>query len=96
MEARRFIADVKAAARELTPDAMDTLKQVMKDPKAPPAARVGAATAVLDRGWGRAMQPVEAQVSFLDKMGDSEKTELLAALDLLKAEEDEDKSGLPN
>jgi Family of unknown function (DUF5681) len=50
IEAKRIVADVKVAARELTPDAMDTLKQIMKDPKAPAAARVSAATAVLDRG----------------------------------------------
>jgi hypothetical protein len=34
----------------------------MDDPKAPPAARIGAATAVLDRGWGRPTQSIEGQV----------------------------------
>jgi hypothetical protein len=52
---------VRVAARELTPDAMDTLKQVMKDPKVPAAARVSAATAVLDRGHGRPAQKVDIQ-----------------------------------
>ncbi len=33
----------------------------MNDCKAPPSARVGAATAILDRGWGRPMQAVEAK-----------------------------------
>lgn len=56
------MADVKAAAREMTPDALSTLQTVMNDPKAPPAARVGAATAVLDRGWGRPTQSIEGQV----------------------------------
>jgi hypothetical protein len=62
VEACKTIADVKAAAREMTPKALATLEQVMDDPKAPPAARVGAATAVLDRGWGRPTQSIEGQV----------------------------------
>ncbi len=62
VEAHKIIADVKAAARELTPQALETLQAVMNDPKAPPAARVGAATAVLDRGWGRPTQSLEGQV----------------------------------
>jgi hypothetical protein len=34
----------------------------MDDPKAPPSARVGAATTVLDRGWGRSTQSIEGNV----------------------------------
>jgi hypothetical protein len=62
IEAHKIIADVKAAAREMTPKALATLEQVMDDPKAPPAARVGAATAVLDRAWGRPTQSIEGHV----------------------------------
>jgi hypothetical protein len=62
VEARKIIADVKAAAREMTPEALSTLQTVMNDPNAPPAARVGAATAILDRGWGRPTQSIEGQV----------------------------------
>ncbi len=62
IEAHKIIADVKAAAREMTPEALSTLQTVMNDPKAPPAARVGAATAVLDRAWGRPTQSIEGQV----------------------------------
>jgi Family of unknown function (DUF5681) len=35
IEARRVVADVKAAARELTPVAMDTLEKAMTDQKTP-------------------------------------------------------------
>ena len=52
IEVKKIVADVKAAAREHTRDALDTLMTVMSDAKAPPAARVAAAIAVLDRGWG--------------------------------------------
>jgi hypothetical protein len=63
IEAKRIVADVKATAREMTPEALSTLRTVMNDPKAPPSARVGAATAVLDRGWGRPTQSIEGQVT---------------------------------
>jgi hypothetical protein len=59
VEARQVINDVKDAAKALTGKAIATLERVMDDPKAPPAARVTAATAVLDRGWGRPTQPIE-------------------------------------
>src|SRR5271163_4099948 len=62
IEAKKIVADVKVAAREHTRDALDTLKAVMSDAKAPPAARVSAATAMLDRGWGRAKETVDANV----------------------------------
>jgi hypothetical protein len=89
IEARRVVADVKAAARELTPEAMDTLKGAMADPKAPWSAKITAAIAVLDRGWGKPEQTVSANVSVFDEMTDSERKTLLAALAALKAEEED-------
>ena len=86
IEARGVVADVKAAARELTLDAMDTLKQVMKDPKAPPAARVGAATAILDRGWGKPQQQIDANVNVIDGMAIEEQEALIAMLRAIQAE----------
>jgi hypothetical protein len=59
--ARKIISDVKAAARELTPQALGTLQEIMEDKKAPPAARVTAATEILSRGWGRPAQRLEAE-----------------------------------
>ena len=83
---KKAIADVKAAAKECTEDAIKTLKSVMKDESKPAAARVGAAIAILDRGWGKPMQAVEASVSILDQMTDDEQKMLLAALEALKSE----------
>ena len=84
IEARRVVADVKAAARELTPEAMDTLKEAMADHKAPWAAKIAAAIAILDRGWGKPTQQVAANVSFFDQMSDEEQRIMLAALDALR------------
>jgi hypothetical protein len=50
---------VADAARECTQDAIDTLFAIMKDPKAPAAARISAATALLDRGYGKPAQAIE-------------------------------------
>jgi len=38
---------------------MKTLAHIMREPTAPPAARVMAANALLDRGWGKAVQVAE-------------------------------------
>jgi hypothetical protein len=84
IEARRVVADVKAAARELTPEAVDTLKEAMADQKAPWAAKIAAAIAILDRGWGKPTQAVEANVSVLDRMIDDEQRAILAALEALR------------
>jgi hypothetical protein len=72
-EARRFFVDVKAAARELTLEAIDKLAVIMKNPKAPPAARISAAVALLDRGHGRPFQAVDVKVDWdLDLLTDEE------------------------
>ena len=59
IEARRIFRDVATAACERTQDAIDTLFAIMKDAKAPAAARVSAAQAILDRGYGKPAQAVE-------------------------------------
>ena len=84
IEARRVVANVKAAARELTPVAIDTLEKAMTDQKAPWAAKIAAAIAVLDRGWGKPEQTVSANVSVFDQMTDDEQKTMLAALEALK------------
>jgi hypothetical protein len=88
IEARRVVANVKAAARELTPVAIDTLEKAMTDQKAPWAAKIAAAIAILDRGWGKPTQPVEANVNIFDQMTDEEQKILLAALAAIRAAED--------
>jgi hypothetical protein len=73
IDRRKLFADVKAAARELTQDAIDTLASVMKDPKAPAAARISAAVVLLDRGHGRPFQAVDVKVDCnLDQLTDEE------------------------
>lgn len=49
-------------ARMHTPEAIATLAEVNNNPKAPAIARVAAANALLDRGWGKPTEYVEANV----------------------------------
>jgi hypothetical protein len=55
-------AEVRALARERTPEAMKVLTEIMKDAKAPAAARVAACRELLDRGYGRAESSVHAKI----------------------------------
>jgi hypothetical protein len=50
---------VAELAREHTADAIATLAEIMSDRKALPSARVAAATAMLDRGYGRPPQSLD-------------------------------------
>jgi hypothetical protein len=50
--------DVRELAQTHTPAAIKTLVDVMRDDEAPPAARVMAANALLDRGHGKAPQAI--------------------------------------
>jgi Family of unknown function (DUF5681) len=49
----KIFTEVKQAAREHTEAAIEALVGVMNNEEATPAARVAAAVAILDRGWGR-------------------------------------------
>jgi len=51
--------DIRSLARSHTTMALNTLASIAKQPKSPPAARVAAAVALLDRGWGKPHQSVE-------------------------------------
>ncbi len=46
--------------------------------------RLGAIQAVFDRGWGKAVQHTEAEISVYDRLSLAEQQALLAALDELE------------
>lgn len=56
------LGEIREIARKHTNEAIQVLVKVMSDVKAAPAARVGAATALLDRGWGRPAQTINASI----------------------------------
>ena len=53
------IIEVAKAAREHTTEALETLARIMRDAKATASARVSAAVAILERGWGKAPQVID-------------------------------------
>lgn len=57
--------ELRRAARERTGEALATLVNIMRNPKAATAARVSAAEAILNRGWGKPVQPA----AFVDVEG---------------------------
>jgi hypothetical protein len=50
--------EIASLARSFTQPALKTLAAIMRQPKAPAAARVQACVALLDRGWGKPKQTV--------------------------------------
>lgn len=58
--------EVKEAAQAYTLEMLSVLVSVARDEAAPPAARVAAANAVLDRGHGKPVASVEAKVATMD------------------------------
>lgn len=61
-------ASITALARVHTEAAVRVLVDVMEDSKAAPAAKVAAAQALLDRGWGKA--PIQIDLSVRAKFDD--------------------------
>ncbi|WP_445083461.1 hypothetical protein [Bradyrhizobium sp. TM233] len=56
----RTLTEIRSLARGHTRTALRVLVGIMRSDDATPAVRLSAANAILDRGWGKAAQPVEA------------------------------------
>jgi hypothetical protein len=63
--------DVAELARQHTAEAIETLAEVMRDRDSPPSARVSAAVAMLDRGYGRAPQSLNVQHETMEEAFDA-------------------------
>jgi hypothetical protein len=61
---------VQELAREHTETAINALVSVLISDDTPPAAIVSAASAILDRGWGRPKQEVEAGENLMFVLAD--------------------------
>jgi hypothetical protein len=55
---RKTLTEIRSLARSHTKTALNVLVGIMRSEDATAAARVSAANAILDRGWGKATQPV--------------------------------------
>ena len=52
----KAVTEIRSLARSHTRTALNVLVAVMRNTKATPPARVAAANAILDRGWGKPTQ----------------------------------------
>jgi len=52
--------DIRALAQKHTPAAINRLVKIVNDDKVSPSAQVAASVALLDRGWGRPAQTINA------------------------------------
>ena len=55
----KSVTEIRSLARSHTRTALNVLVGVMRSKDATAAARVSAANAILDRGWGKAPQAIE-------------------------------------
>lgn len=60
---QRTMTELRSLARSFTKGAIDVLVHLMSSNEVNPAARVAAAIAILDRGWGKPVQPVDSEGS---------------------------------
>jgi hypothetical protein len=56
---RKTLTEIRSLARSHTRTALSVLVGVMRSKDATATARVSAANAILDRGWGKASQAIE-------------------------------------
>lgn len=55
----KSLTEIRSLARSHTRTAVNVLVGIIRSKDATAAARVSAANAILDRGWGKAAQPME-------------------------------------
>jgi hypothetical protein len=59
---RKDVHNVAALSRTFTEEATLTLAEIMRDKEQPAGARVNAAVALLNRGWGMPMQAMDVRL----------------------------------
>ena len=84
-------ADIKAALREHGPAMVTALLKLTKDDD--PRVRLGAIQTAMDRGYGKAVQHIEAEISVYDSLSFDDRLALLEVLDALDGSEEGDTGG---
>jgi len=62
----KLLGEYQEYARQYCPEAIDTLRAIMTNPKTSAAARVAASTAMLDRGLGKPLQSISQTLKTTD------------------------------
>lgn len=64
--------DLKAVAKQNSPEAFRTLLEIMRDTTVGVQHRLNAASQILDRGWGKPTNHVDVSVNVYEKLSDQE------------------------
>ena len=75
------VGEIRELARQHTAASIKVLAQGLKDENG--RTRIAAAEVLLDRGWGKATQHIEANVNVIDQLSHEDKRALLEALETL-------------
>jgi hypothetical protein len=84
------VGDVRELAKKYTAEAVETLAKIMGSEDAPPAARTAAAVALLDRGYGRPAQAVDAMLTVQHTVSEQAAQVLMALAERAKARKAEE------
>lgn len=87
------ITDIRDLARQYTAEAIELHAALMRNTKVQPSVRLAAAVVLIERGHGKAVQHIEAEVNLYDSLGFNDKIILLEALDALARDEESDPEG---
>lgn len=79
----KIAPEVKELARVHTAEAIRTLAAIMKDKKSGAMARATASNSLLDRGYGKPTQHIDAHVDLIDRLGLAEQEALASALEVV-------------
>ena len=64
-------ASLRESAQEFTGEALDTVVAIMRDPETPATTKLSAATAILDRGYGKPRLEIEQRIIPVDPFPDA-------------------------
>lgn len=84
--------EIEQLARDAAPKAIAALIQALKEPR----LKVAAATAILERAYGKPVQTVNANVNILDEMPDADRRRIIGTLKAIAGIEGEAVDGTGN
>ena len=79
---RRVRSDLRAAAKEFSPQALRTLVEIMNDTGVAAQHRLSAANSVLDRAHGKPTNHTDVSVGVYERMSDKELIKFLTGKDI--------------
>jgi hypothetical protein len=76
----KVAGELQELARQQSPEAIATLKAIMQNGKSPAAARVRVAEVLLDRGYGKPLQPTALATMEINKRAEDMTDDELATI----------------